>query len=84
MKKFAYLTGKGILHIVKDKKTAEESAKLNGRVVETEFPARHGYPFVGGDEIIVYSETDMRLEANGAPLDAEKHRDLAELYRLCR
>lgn len=84
MKNYAYLSGKGILHIVKERKTAEEHRSRNCKIVETEYPAHGGYPYCSGDEIIVYSETDMRLAANGAPLATERYPDLAELYGSCK
>lgn len=82
MKNYAYLSEKEILHVVKDRETAEMYA--TGRIVETELAARGGYPLADGEEIIVYSETDMRLAAKGAKLPEGKYPALAALYQACR
>lgn len=83
MTKFAYLDKAGILHITGNKKTAKEYCG-RGKVVETEHPAGGGYPEVGGEEIIAYSETRMKLDAKDELLDVSKYPSVAELYRKCR
>lgn len=83
MEKFAYLDKGGILHISGNESIAREYSG-NGKVVKTEYPAGGGYPEVGGEEIIVYSETVMKLEAKGEPLDASQYPTLSELYRKCK
>lgn len=88
MKKFAYLDSAEILHITKGREYAERDVKKEkdgaGNVVkvwpivETEFPAKGGYPVDhGGNSYIMYSE---RLEARQKPIPVE----LAELYRKCK
>lgn len=88
MKKLAYLDSAYILHITKGKEYAERDVKKEydkeGNVikkwpiVETEFPAKGGYPVdYGGNSYIMYSE---KLEARQKPIPEE----LAELYRKCK
>lgn len=83
MSKFAYLDKGGILHISASEKTAKEYSKT-GKVVKTEHPAGGGFPLVAGESIIVYSETVMKKDAKGEPLDASMYPQLAELYRKCK
>lgn len=84
MKKFAYLDKGGVLHITVNEQTAKEYSK-SGKVVETELPASGGYPVVADEEILVYSETKMKLEATSPEtLDATMYPQLAELYKQCR
>lgn len=84
MKKFAYLDKGGVLHITANEEIARKYSR-NGIVVETEHPARGGYPVVADEEILVYDETTMKLDG-GSPdtLDSELYPQLAELYRQCR
>ena len=83
--KYAYLDKGAILHISESEETAKKYAKLNGKVVPTEIPAEHGYPVVGGEEIIVYSETEMKTDAGSdGCLDASKYSELSKLYSKCR
>lgn len=73
MKKFAYLDTAKILHITKDEKTAK-SHSFNGKFIETEFPAKGGYPVDGkGNFYVVYSETE---EKHGRKIPVE----IAGLY----
>ena len=53
MKRFAYVTEKGIMHVVKERKTAEQYS-ANGKVVESEIEVENGYPVVKGKQVIVY------------------------------
>lgn len=84
MKKFAYIDNSGILHIVTKKEDAEKYSR-NGKVVETDILSSKGYPLADGDEIIVYSETEMKKEANNKILlDINKYPHLSELYKNCK
>lgn len=80
MKRFAYVTEKGIMHVVKEKKTAEQYS-ANGKVVETEIEAENGYPVVKGKQVIVYGESCMKLDAKGKLI--EPIPELADLYKQC-
>ena len=82
--KYAYLDKGNILHISKSEETAKKFSKT-GKVVETEYPASHGYPLADDKEIIVYSPTEMKWEAKGEAIEeAEtKYPALAALYREC-
>lgn len=83
--KYAYLDKGAILHISESEETAKQYAKYSGKVVPTEIPAEHGYPVVDGEEIIVYSETEMKLDATSeGSLDASKYSELSKLYGKCR
>lgn len=85
MKKFAYLDKAGILHVVKDKETAEKYC-AGGKVVETEVEAKGGYPMAMYrghlEEIIVYDEETMKVDARSLKIEAIP--ELAELYKACR
>ena len=85
MKKFAYLDNAEILHITKGINYAERDVKkeydANGKVikvwpiVETDFPAKGGYPVDhGGNAYILYSET---LDAHQKQIPQE----LTDLYK---
>ena len=82
--KYAYLDKAGILHITEKEETAKKFSKT-GKVVATEVEADHGYPLADGEEIIVYSPTEMKWEAKGPAIEeAEaKYPALAALYRQC-
>lgn len=62
MKKFAYVTEKGIMHVVNERKTAEQYS-ANGKVVESEIEVENGYPVAKGKQVIVYGEGCMKLDA---------------------
>ena len=81
MKRFAYVTEKGVMHVVKERKTAEQYS-ANGKVVETEIEAENGYPVVKGKQVIVYDEDTLKHDAKGKKI--EPIAELAELYRKCR
>ena len=81
MKKFAYIDKGGIMHVVKEEKTAKEYS-ANGKFVETEIDAANGYPVVHGKAVIVYSEEHMKHTAKGKQIEIIP--ELAELYRKCR
>lgn len=81
MKRFAYVTEKGIMHVVKERKTAEQYS-ANGKVVESEIEAAHGYPVVNKKQVIVYDEDAMKHDAKGKNI--EPIAELAELYKKCR
>lgn len=89
-KYFGYLDKGDILHIVKDKNTAKEHSK-NGKVVETEVYAEHGYPVVENKTIIVYTETYLWIEDKGycylddlSVNEVNKYKPIFDLYRLCK
>lgn len=83
--KYAYLDKGAILHISESEETAKQYAKYSGKVVPTEIEAEHGYPVVNGEEIIVYSETEMKTDATSdGCLDAAKYSELSKLYSKCR
>ena len=85
MKKYAYLDKAGILHIVEERATAAKYSG-NGKVVETEVPADHGYPLGmyrnRVQEIIVYSEEYMTITGGGAKIPVIP--ELAALYEECK
>lgn len=84
MKKYAYVDKDGIMHIVSNKKDAEDYSK-NGKVIETDILASSGYPIVNGEKIIVYNETEMKKDATDKFfLDASRYPHLVELYKLCK
>ena len=71
MKKLAYIDSADILHISKDRATAERCVKKirdeNDKIikmwpiVETDFPAKDGYPInEDGNNYTIYSETEER------------------------
>lgn len=87
---FAYLDKGNILHVVSSRETAEEYSK-NGTIVETEIPFSGGYPEIGGEGIIVYSETEMTFgeeNPDGTPKminnPERKYPHLAALYAECK
>ena len=80
MKRFAYVTDKGIMHVVNERKTAEQYS-ANGKVVETVIEAENGYPVVKGKQVIVYGESCMKLDAKGKLI--EPIPELADLYKQC-
>lgn len=80
MKRFAYVTEKGIMHVVNERKTAEQYS-ANGKVVETVIEAENGYPVVKGKQVIVYGESCMKLDAKGKLI--EPIPELADLYKQC-
>lgn len=79
--KYAYIGKGNILHIVEDKNTALEYS-INGKVLETDFKAELGYPVVDNEGIVVYSETEMKKEANGKEIGIIP--ELAEIYKNCK
>ena len=83
--KYAYLDNGNILHISKSEETAKKFSKT-GKVVATDYPAEHGYPLADEKEIIVYSPTEMKWEAEGEAIEeAEtKYPALAALYEKCK
>ena len=80
MKKFAYVDRNGIMHVVKERKTAEQYSG-NKKVVETDIEAENGYPVVKGKQVIVYGEGCMKLDAKGKLI--EPIPELADLYKQC-
>lgn len=86
MIKYAYLDKAGIMHVVSDEKTAKEYSKT-GKCVKTEIKATGGYPVAyveeikREDEVIVYSGTDMKIDAHGARI--KPIAELAALYDEC-
>ena len=81
MKKFAYVDRNGIMHAVKERKTAEQYS-ANGKVVETEIEAAHSYPVVNKKQVIVYDEDAMKHDAKGKLIETIP--ELADLYKQCR
>jgi len=87
-KDFAYLTNSGIMHIA-DEPSAKNSIE-KGVMVATDVENAGGYPVVICDgepeQIIVYSEDDMKFEAKEHSIPGAKslYPHLAELYRKCR
>lgn len=81
MKKFAYIDKCGIMHVVKEEKTAKQYSG-NKKVVETDIEAENGYPVVNGKQVIVYDEETMKYDAKGKKI--EPVAELAELYKKCR
>lgn len=85
---YAYLTKAGIMHIAE--KSSAENSKEQGVIVPTDVPNSGGYPTVihkGKEEqIIVYSEDEMNIEAKGQPIEDAKvlYPHLSELYRKCK
>lgn len=77
-KNYAYIDKVGIMHVT-DEKVSGEKNSANGKIIETPMLCSGGYANINGEEIIVYSETDMRLSADGKPLDTPIP-ELAELY----
>lgn len=53
---YAYLDKTGILHLHKDKETAERDAA--SKVVETDLGEQHGYPVIGSKAVTYYANTD--------------------------
>ena len=79
---YAYLDKGGILHISNSYDTAKNYSK-NGKVIETTVPAEHGYPIrEDGEGVIVYSETEMKITADGACIEVIP--ELAALYTACK
>ena len=85
MVSYAYLDSGKIMHVVEEKHTAER-ASGTGKVVETEIECGGGYPVVGGEGIIVYSETEMKTDATKPAIkNADKlYPQLAALYSQCK
>ncbi len=81
MKKYGYLDKANILHIVEKEKTAKEFSK-NGKVIETEIEAERGFPVHNGRCVKVYSETEMKYDAQGNTIEIIP--ELAELYKQCK
>lgn len=81
MKKFAYIDRDGIMHVVKEEKTAKQYSG-NKKVIETDIEAENGYPVVNGKAVIVYSEECMKHTAKGKQIKVIP--ELAELYKKCR
>lgn len=81
MKKFAYIDKCGIMHVVKEEKTAKQYSG-NKKVIETDIEAENGYPVVNGKAVIVYSEECMKHTAKGKQIKVIP--ELAELYKKCR
>ena len=77
MTKYAYIDKGGTLHVVENKKTAEEYS-ANGKVVETEISAERGFPVLKGEGIIVHSPEDMSFSATGGKITPIK--EFADLY----
>ena len=88
MKKFAYLDSAFILHITKGREYAERDVKKEKDkdnnviktwpIVETDFPAKGGYPVDhGGNPYILYTE---KLDAHQKQIPVE----LTELYKKCK
>ena len=80
-KRYAYLTEAGILHINSSLEGAKENA-ANGKIIETYIEAEHGYPVFNGEQIIVYSPTVMKLDAQ-SDKTIDPIPELAELYKQC-
>ena len=80
MAKYAYIDRGGILHIVEKPKTAREYAA--GPVIPTHHTAAHGFPTIDGEQVIVYSETVMKHDANGEAMEPSP--ELVALYRSCK
>lgn len=78
--KFAYIDKGGIMHVTEREDWAKEYS-ANGKYVKTDAAASGGYPLEGGEQIIVYSPEDMRLEAEGPKLEPIAR--LGKLYRQC-
>ena len=83
--KYAYLDNGNILHISKSEETAKKFSKT-GKVVETDYPAEHGYPLADEKEIIVYGPAEMKWEAKGDAIEdaGVKYPALSKLYEACK
>ena len=81
MRKFAYLDKAGIMHVVKERETAEEFCKM-GTIVETDIKAANGFPTDDENEgVIVYASECMKHEADKSFIEPIK--ELTELYKKC-
>lgn len=80
-KNYAYLDNGGILHVLDEDVEEAKKRSKSGKVVETSHPCKGGYPLSGGQQIIAYSPTRMKLEAQGSEITPVL--SIAELYRKC-
>ena len=80
---YAYLDKGNILHVVEKEETAKESAK-NGFYMATDLKSLHGYPYEGGDDIVVYSLNEAYIEGNatdGKRIDLKDYKATYNLYQ---
>ncbi len=83
MKNYAYLDKGNILHIVKEERTAKKFAK-NGKYIETDVKSLNGYPYEGGNDIVVYSLDEAYINGNkvdGKKVDLKEYKSTYELYK---
>lgn len=80
-KNYAYLDNGGILHVLDEDLAEAKKRSKSGKVVETTHLCKGGYPISGGEQIIAYSPTSMKLEAQGSEITPVP--SIAELYREC-
>ena len=63
---FAYLDKGAIIHVVGERKTAEENAAYNGKIIETGLGDGAGYLFEKGKRIFVYAKEKEFYEGGNA------------------
>ena len=81
--KYAYLDRGNILHVSASKSIAAQYSK-NSRVIETELPAKNGFPVAGGQKVFMYSPGEMYIGGNdrsGKQAAPEDVPELAKLYK---
>ena len=86
MKQYAYIDRGGILHVSASKKTAQDYS-ANRKVVETAYPADHGWPLWDGKEVVMYADDEAYINGNagdGKRLNLEKAPELVALYQACK
>lgn len=84
---YGYMSNGGVLHIVADRKTAEENSR-NGKIIETSIPNEGGYPVVSvgngkTSSLIVYLEGDAFIHGNsktGNAVSLSNYPDVHELF----
>ena len=83
---YAYIDKAGILHVVAERKTAEEYAA--GKVVETNLPFSGGYPLHGSKDVTMYSEDLAYLGGNARSgrkvVPEEDIPEILALYKSCK
>lgn len=63
---FAYLDEGGIIHVAKEKETAKEYAKLNGKIIETDLGDGYGMLMENDVRLYVYAKEDKFYEGGNA------------------
>ena len=75
-KNYAYIDKGGIMHVT-DERVSGERNSANGKIIETPMLCSGGYPNINGQEVIVYSETEMKVDDKMLEVPIS---ELAELY----